>query len=121
MLAAPEIERFSPDWVLVSCGFDAHRDDPIGGLSLSSGDFAQLARLVRSYAPRDGRLALFLEGGYSARALRSSTAATLGTLLGVPANDEPTTSGGRDAGVIERLRSTRAAALAAAVERGRPG
>ena len=114
VLAEPVIERFAPDWVLVSCGFDAHRDDPIGGLSLSSGDFARLARLVRSYAPRDGRLALFLEGGYSARALRSSTAAALGCAAG--------RTGERRAGderrprvdVIGRIRSTRAAALAAA-------
>jgi len=121
-LAEPVIEAFRPDWVLVSCGFDAHRDDPIGGLSLSSGDFARLARLVHTFTPCGGRLVLFLEGGYSARALRSSTAATLGALLGVPAPDEPTTSGGPDAGVVQAIRSTRAAAVAAAAERGpRPG
>jgi len=117
-LAGPVIEGFQPDWVLVSCGFDAHRDDPIGGLSLSSGDFARLAKLVNTFTPRRGRLVLFLEGGYNARALRSSTAATLGALLGVPAHDEPTTSGGPDARVIEGIRSARNAAVAAAVERG---
>ena len=79
-VAQPVIDRFAPDWVLVSCGFDAHRADPLGELALSTGDFAQLAQLVRTYAPRPGRLALFLEGGYNALALRSSTAATLGTL-----------------------------------------
>ena len=117
-LAAPVIDAFRPDWVLVSCGFDAHRDDPIGGLSLSAGDFARLAHLVNWFSPRDGRLVLFLEGGYSARALRSSTAATLGALLGVAVRDEPTTSGGPDASVIQRVRTTRAAAVAAAQERG---
>ena len=71
-VAQPVIDRFAPDWVLVSCGFDAHRADPLGELALSTGDFAQLAQLVRTYAPRPGRLALFLEGGYNARALRSS-------------------------------------------------
>ena len=98
-VAHPVIDRFAPDWVLVSCGFDAHWADPLGELALSTGDFAQLARLVCAFCPRPGRLALFLEGGYSARALRSSTAAVLGTLLDVEVGLEPPTSGGpgRDA------------------------
>jgi acetoin utilization deacetylase AcuC-like enzyme len=45
-VARPTIEEFSPDWVLVSCGFDAHRDDPLSNLDLESGDFAELARVV---------------------------------------------------------------------------
>ena len=64
--ARATIEDFAPDWVLVSCGFDAHRDDPLSDLDLSSGDFAELACIVRDFAPRPGRLALFLEGGYRA-------------------------------------------------------
>jgi acetoin utilization deacetylase AcuC-like enzyme len=80
--ARASIEAFAPDWVLVSCGFDAHRDDPLSDLRLSSGDFAELACVVREFAPRPGRLALFLEGGYDAAALTSSVEATLGALLG---------------------------------------
>src|SRR3984957_3740042 len=76
------MEAFQPDWVLVSCGFDAHRDDPLSNLQLSSGDFAELARIVREFAPRPGRLALFLEGGYQHAALASSVEATLRALLG---------------------------------------
>ena len=49
--ARATIEEFGPDWVLVSCGFDAHRDDPLSDLQLSSGDFAELARIVREFAP----------------------------------------------------------------------
>ncbi len=75
--ARASIEAFAPDWVLVSCGFDAHRDDPLSDLQLSSGDFAELARIVREFAPRPGRLALFLEGGYQHAALASSVEATL--------------------------------------------
>ena len=88
------IEAFRPDWVLVSCGFDAHRDDPLSNLQLSSGDFAELARIVREFAPRPGRLALFLEGGYDATALASSVEATLGALLGRPARQASPTQGG---------------------------
>jgi acetoin utilization deacetylase AcuC-like enzyme len=81
-VARPTIEAFSPDWVLVSCGFDAHRDDPLSNLDLQSGDFGELARVVAEFAPRPGRLALFLEGGYDLDALRASVAATLGALAG---------------------------------------
>jgi acetoin utilization deacetylase AcuC-like enzyme len=98
-VAGPVVDAFAPDWVLVSCGFDAHRDDPLGGLALASGDFAALAQLVRSMAPAPGRLALFLEGGYSVDALRASVASTLGALLEVrPDSERPTSGGpGRDA------------------------
>jgi acetoin utilization deacetylase AcuC-like enzyme len=81
-VARPAIEAFAPDWVLVSCGFDAHRDDPLSELDLESGDFAELARVVAEFVPSPGRLALFLEGGYDLDALRSSVAATLGALAG---------------------------------------
>ncbi len=93
-VARGTIEDFRPDWVLVSCGFDAHRADPLGELELSSGDFAELARVVREFAPRPGRLALFLEGGYNAASLESSVQATLGALLGVPGDPAAPTSGG---------------------------
>jgi acetoin utilization deacetylase AcuC-like enzyme len=81
-VARPAIEDFAPDWVLVSCGFDAHRADRLSNLDLESGDFAELARVVAEFAPRPGRVALFLEGGYDLDALRSSVTATLGALLG---------------------------------------
>ena len=91
--ARSTMEEFAPDWVLVSCGFDAHRDDPLAQLALSSGDFADLARLVRELAP-PGRLALFLEGGYDASALSASVEATLAALLDLPGHGEAATSGG---------------------------
>jgi acetoin utilization deacetylase AcuC-like enzyme len=92
--ARATIEGFAPDWVLVSCGFDAHRDDPLSELQLSSGDFAELACVVREFAPGPGRLALFLEGGYQQAALASSVEATLGALLGRRGDQTPATSGG---------------------------
>jgi acetoin utilization deacetylase AcuC-like enzyme len=80
--ARPVVEAFAPDWVLVSCGFDAHEADPLGQLELSSSDFAELARVAAEFAPRPGRLALFLEGGYNPASLQASTEAALGALLG---------------------------------------
>jgi acetoin utilization deacetylase AcuC-like enzyme len=93
-VARPGIEAFAPDWVLVSCGFDAHEDDPLSELRLSSGDFAELARVVRDFAPAPGRLALFLEGGYNLDALRACVDATLSALLGTPNHPPPPTVGG---------------------------
>ena len=93
-VARPTIEEFSPDWVLVSCGFDAHQADPLGDLALSSGDFAELARLVSEFTPRPGRLALFLEGGYNQTALQMSVTDTLGALLGLHTHPAAPTYGG---------------------------
>ena len=60
---------------------------------MSSGDFADLGRIVREFAP-PGRLALFLEGGYDLEALAASVMATLGALVGVPGHPAAPTSGG---------------------------
>jgi acetoin utilization deacetylase AcuC-like enzyme len=106
-LVEPAVARFRPTWVLVSAGFDAHRADPLADLALSSGDFAQLAAVVGEYAPRPGRLVLFLEGGYDLAALRASTSATLGALVGAPVAVEPPTSGGPGADHLSRAESER--------------
>jgi len=108
--ARDTIESFRPDWVLVSCGFDAHRADPLGELALSSGDFAELARVVHDFAPGPGRMALFLEGGYDLEALASSVEATLGALVGAGGRVSDPTRGGPG---LEQLRAGRAARLAA--------
>jgi acetoin utilization deacetylase AcuC-like enzyme len=109
--ARPAIEEFRPDWVLVSCGFDAHRDDPLSDLRLSSGDFAELARVVSEFAPRPGRLALFLEGGYHADALESSVVATLDALLGGRGRPPVPTVGGPGLAQLRADRSTRQRAI----------
>jgi acetoin utilization deacetylase AcuC-like enzyme len=94
LVVAPAVERFAPTWVLVSAGYDAHRADPLAELALSAGDFAELAEVVAGFAPRPGRLVLFLEGGYDLGAVRSSVSATLGALTGAEKSSEAPTSGG---------------------------
>jgi acetoin utilization deacetylase AcuC-like enzyme len=73
----PAAEAFAPGLVLVSAGFDAHRDDPLGGLRASEQTFAALCGLVRELADRhaDGKLVLALEGGYDLAALAGSVRA----------------------------------------------
>jgi acetoin utilization deacetylase AcuC-like enzyme len=110
-VAAPVVDGFSPTWVLVSAGFDAHRADPLADLSLSSGDFAELARWASQQVAVPGRLALFLEGGYDLEAVRASVAAVLGALVGVEVTAEPQTSGGPGGEAVGEASARRAAAL----------
>ncbi len=110
-VALPAIEDFDPTWVLVSAGFDAHRADPLAELALSSGDFADLAKTVASFAPRTGRLVLFLEGGYDLGALRKSVAGSLGSLLGDSHPSEGPTFGGPGTEMVSQVRAQRREAL----------
>lgn len=79
----PLAERFRPDLVLVSAGFDAHRLDPLAGLALSVRGLADVVGVVQETADRwaEGRLALSLEGGYHVDALAAGVVATLRRLL----------------------------------------
>jgi acetoin utilization deacetylase AcuC-like enzyme len=81
----PAIDRFAPQLLLVSAGFDAHRLDPLANLDLDTADFAwitqELVALAESHA--GGCLVSLLEGGYSLSALHQSTAAHCGALFGV--------------------------------------
>jgi acetoin utilization deacetylase AcuC-like enzyme len=79
----PALDEFRPDLILVSAGFDAHRDDPLGGLELEEGDFAWITLELMELAGRHcgDRLVSLLEGGYDLRALAASTAAHVGALM----------------------------------------
>lgn len=115
-VAAATIDDFDPTWVLVSAGFDAHRDDPLADFALSSGDFSQLALQVAEFAPRPGRLALFLEGGYHLGALGKCVGATLGALVGSPDPPESPTFTHRGEDVVAPILAQRVAALERARE-----
>jgi acetoin utilization deacetylase AcuC-like enzyme len=60
-------DRFCPQLVLVSAGFDSHRDDPVGSLGLETEDFRELTRIVLDVAKvhAQGRVVSMLEGGYN--------------------------------------------------------
>ncbi|MBI5488993.1 MAG: histone deacetylase [Deltaproteobacteria bacterium] len=78
-LVDPLADRFRPEVVLVSAGYDGHREDPLGGLALDEDGFRMLGARLRRIADRHagGRLMFFLEGGYNLDALASSVVATL--------------------------------------------
>jgi acetoin utilization deacetylase AcuC-like enzyme len=76
-------DKIKPELVLLSAGFDAHKDDPIGSLGLETEDFAVLTRQVLAVAKTHakGRLVSCLEGGYNLEALAESVQLHLAGLL----------------------------------------
>ena len=77
-LVLPALADWKPDLVLVSAGFDAHRDDPLAGLEWETEDFAWLA--ARLWEVSGGRVVSTLEGGYDLDALAASVAAYVGEM-----------------------------------------
>ena len=77
MMWLPRLEAFRPQLILVSAGFDAHRDDELGQLRLNEQDFAWITERVRGVAQRHagGRIVSMLEGGYNLDALATSVEA----------------------------------------------
>jgi acetoin utilization deacetylase AcuC-like enzyme len=100
---APVVEEFAPTWVLVSAGFDAHRDDPLAQLRLTAADFADLMVRIQDFAPRAGRTVLVLEGGYDLTALRLSVGATVAALLDRRYRPEAASTGGPGGHVVEAV------------------
>jgi len=86
----PALRRFAPQLILVSAGYDAHWDDPLGPLSLSIDGYAALTQRLVALAEElcGGKIVLVLEGGYSPAALAGGVVASLRVLLGrVPGVD----------------------------------
>jgi acetoin utilization deacetylase AcuC-like enzyme len=73
----PALEEFKPQMVLISAGFDAHREDLLGGLALVEDDYEWITRELMAVARRhsDGRIVSMLEGGYNFEALGRSVVA----------------------------------------------
>ncbi len=67
------LETFAPDFLFISCGFDAHRLDPLSSQHLDDEHYAHMTRVVKHIA--DGKIVSLLEGGYSLDALRSAPVA----------------------------------------------
>lgn len=104
-LLVPLADRYQPDLVLVSAGFDAHVDDPLGDMRITTDGFAALCARVRAIADQHagGKLILALEGGYALTALRASVWACIEMLAGAesPKIDEAPQS--RTRALLEQL------------------
>jgi acetoin utilization deacetylase AcuC-like enzyme len=85
-IVLPVAKEFEPDLVLISAGFDAHRDDPLADCRLDASSFAEIARNVRAFAEElDVPLGVVLEGGYEPIALADCVRETLTAL----SSDQP--------------------------------
>ncbi len=73
-VVAPALDRFSPELVIVSAGFDAHEQDPLAGMRVTATGFRELARRTSELAPR---LVAVLEGGYNLETLPTLVGAAL--------------------------------------------
>ena len=82
-LIVPAAMGFAPDLIIVSCGFDAHRDDPLASMEVSLEGYRAMSRLLRSLADTlcRGRIVHVLEGGYALSGVREGTTAVLESLL----------------------------------------
>jgi acetoin utilization deacetylase AcuC-like enzyme len=81
-LILPILDEYEPELVLVSAGYDAHRDDPLASMSLDAAAYGSMTARLRTIADRHagGKIALFLEGGYNLSALEESFGASLRAL-----------------------------------------
>ncbi len=78
----PAVDRFQPELILISAGYDAHRDDPLGGLRVTDDGFRALGERVVEVAAHhaEGRVVAVLEGGYDPLASARCAADTLAIL-----------------------------------------
>ena len=79
----PALERFQPELVIISAGFDAHADDPLAYLELHEDDYVWITERIREVADKyaEGRIVSALEGGYNLAALGRSAVAHVGALM----------------------------------------
>ncbi|WP_455377101.1 histone deacetylase family protein [Petrachloros mirabilis] len=79
----PAADDFKPEFVIISAGFDAHRDDPLASMGLTEAGYADLTGIVLGIAKRhaQGRILSSLEGGYNLTALAASVDAHIKALL----------------------------------------
>jgi len=81
----PAADEFKPEFVIISAGFDAHKDDPLASMELTEAGYADLTGIVAGIARRhaEGRILSSLEGGYNLTALAASVDAHINALLNV--------------------------------------
>ena len=81
---APRLAAFSPDLIVVSAGFDAHRRDPLGNIKLVEADYGWVTRRLMGLAEKccGGRIVSLLEGGYDLQGLSRSAATHVEALMG---------------------------------------
>ena len=88
-VVVPIGREYKPDLIAISAGYDAHRDDPLGGLLLQTASFASMSNRMRALGEELGApVGAVLEGGYDLGALADSVAETMEALSGGPLQPE---------------------------------
>lgn len=79
----PTVREFKPDFILISAGFDAHKDDPLSGMQVTESGFAKLTEIVADLADEfcNRKIISLLEGGYNLEKLAASVAAHIKELI----------------------------------------
>jgi acetoin utilization deacetylase AcuC-like enzyme len=92
-LLVPATREFRPELIVISCGFDAHADDPLASMQLDREGYLAMTRIVRALADEvcNGRVLVVLEGGYAESGLRDGTNAVLEGLMESPTPELPQT------------------------------
>ena len=90
-IVIPSLERFNPDLIFVSAGYDAHRDDPLANLTLSLTGFDWISRKLINVSNRicADKIIFFLEGGYNLEVLKYGVTNSLLALMGIENFDDP--------------------------------
>ena len=90
-ILVPSLRRFNPDLILVSAGFDAHRDDPLANLNLSLTGYNWISRELIKLSNEicAGKIVFFLEGGYNLDVLSNGVSNAIKGLLGIDTYDDP--------------------------------
>jgi acetoin utilization deacetylase AcuC-like enzyme len=83
-LILPQLQKFAPEFIVISAGFDAHRRDPLANINLDAEDFGWVTRKLMDVAASTagGRVVSVLEGGYDLQGLKESVAAHVTALMG---------------------------------------
>jgi acetoin utilization deacetylase AcuC-like enzyme len=80
----PQLQKFAPELIVISAGFDAHRRDPLANINLDAEDFGWVTRKLMdvAHSSAGGRVVSVLEGGYDLQGLKESVAAHVTALMG---------------------------------------
>ena len=83
-LILPQLQKFAPELIVISAGFDAHRRDPLANINLDAEDFGWVTRKLMdvAHSSAGGRVVSVLEGGYDLQGLKESVAAHVTALMG---------------------------------------
>jgi acetoin utilization deacetylase AcuC-like enzyme len=104
-ITLPVLEEFAPELTILSAGYDAHEDDPLASMRLTTNGFAGLVSVLAGTAMRHGALAAVTEGGYDLAALGACLEASLLALTSDPAWPAPPGSAPRGERALAAVRA----------------